>query len=104
MKFYNIFCIFLYPFPSKWDGAAPKQQQNKSRSLHFQSVQITFNNKFYDFQVFCVVKFNHMYVCVCVVGGRFQERSLFCAKQMVVGDPLQSIPASENTCSYILVS
>lgn len=48
----------------------------------------------------CIVEFNS----VCVVGGCFQERSLSCVKQMVVGDPLQSIPVYENTCSYILVS
>lgn len=41
---------------------------------------------------------------MCVVGGCLQERSLSCAKQMVVADPLQSIQVYENTCSYILVS
>lgn len=41
---------------------------------------------------------------VCVFCGCFQERNLFFAKQMVVGDLLRSILVFENTCSYILVS
>lgn len=40
----------------------------------------------------------------CVVGVCFQERSLSCVKQMVVGDPLLSIPVYVNICSSILVS
>lgn len=42
-----------------------------------------------------------IWICVC---GCFQERSLFCVKQMVAADPLQSIPVYENTCWFILVS
>ena len=39
---------------------------------------------------------------MCV--GHFQERNLFCAKRMVVGDPLPSIPVYGNICLCILVS
>ena len=80
-------------------------------SRAFEAVEITFNtfcsNEFTRLSL-CVVDFNNMYmymcVSVCVVGGCFQERSLSSVKQMVVGDPLRSIPVYENTCSYILVS
>lgn len=59
----------------------------------------TFSNNELSSLSLCFVMFGE-----CVVGVCFQERSLSCVKQMVVGDPSQSIPVYVNICSSILVS
>lgn len=59
----------------------------------------TFKNNELSSLSLCLLRFSESMVGVC-----FQERSLSCVKQMVVGDPSPSIPVYGNICSYILVS
>ncbi len=71
----------------------------KSLNIFSSDTSVQFCNNAFTTLSLCIVEFKSVHVCV-----RFQERSLSCVRQMVVGDPLQSIPVYENTCSYILVS
>lgn len=61
------------------------------------SLSTFYNNELSSLSL-CSVMFSE-----CVVGVCFQERSLSCVKQMVVGDPSLSIPVYVNICSSILV-
>lgn len=62
------------------------------------SLSTFYNNELSSLSL-CLLRFSE-----CAVGVCFQERSLSCVKQMVVGDPSPSIPVYGNICSYILVS